>query len=112
MQTSSFFFFKGTRGNEGTARDGKRFCLPQADFFSVFPGDGTGKCSRLFTAGWEYGTGRREAVWLTEKDGKQCFFGGTARDKLFFGGTGNLFLAAREVLVERVGNRSGNSSGT
>ena len=47
--------FYARKSRDGTARYGMgTFYSPQADFFWVFPRDGTGKCFRLFTAGWEW----------------------------------------------------------
>ena len=65
---------------------------PQAEIFWVFPRDGTGKGSRLLTAGWEW-------------DGK---VGSHLVD-----GTGSEYtISWRDGIVERVGNGSGTRSGT
>lgn len=55
---------KGTRSAEGNVLYGMgRFCPPQAALcYCLFPGDGIGERSRLFTAGWEWDGNVRSVV--------------------------------------------------
>ena len=69
-----------------------------------------GKCSRLLTAGREWdgkvgnhlvdGIGREDTILWRYGTGREPIFGGTVR-------YGNHFSAVREMIGERVGNRSG-----